>query len=246
MLAPRTALCLLLLVASRAAAQAPSAPAPAGAASGASIDGGPSPTAAEAAEEEDGDGRDVDYLWIEVEGGVSDANLVAFTDSNFVSAAAGGTPLFQEVRGTGPFVGAGLGFRIFVFSIGARATYANYQNFDLGTLGGELTIRLPIPVIEPYARVGFGYAWQGQANYANPAMSSTSVYGWSFDAALGLDVYLVEWFTIGAGIGLNLLNMSRQRDPTMPCMGPTDICPGNPGDAVGYQLRGFVQVGFRF
>jgi hypothetical protein len=243
MLALRSALCLVLLVGSRAAAQAPAA-APASATPAAATPAAASDPTEE--EEEEGDGRDVDYLWIEVEGGVSDANLVAFTDSNFVSAAAGGTPLFQEVRGTGPFLGAGLGFRIFVFSIGARATYANYQNFDLGNVGGELTIRLPIPVIEPYARVGFGYAWQGQANYANPAMSSTSVYGWSFDAALGLDVYLVEWFTLGAGIGLNLLNMSRQRDPTMPCMGLTDICPGNPGDAVGYQLRGFVQVGFRF
>jgi len=245
MLALRSALCLLLLVASRASAQAPAPPAAddAPAARSGSSEG---EQEGEEGEEDDGDGRDVDYLWIEVEGGISDANLVAFTDSNFVSAAAGGTPLFQEVRGTGPFVGAGLGFRIFVFSVGARATYANYQNFDLGNVGGELAIRLPIPVIEPYARVGFGYAWQGQANYANPAMSSTSVYGWSFDAALGLDVYLVEWFTVGAGVGLNLLNMSRQRDPTMPCMGLTDICPGNPGDAVGYQLRGFVQVGFRF
>lgn len=202
--------------------------------------------AAEEEEEEEGDGRDVDFLWIEIEGGISDANLIAFTDSNFVSAATGGEPVFREVRGTGPFIGAGLGFRVYFLAIGARFYYANYQSFDLGNIGGDITLRLPIPVVEPYARVGFGYGWQGQANYMNPSMSTTTVYGWSFDSALGVDIYLANWFTIGAGVGLNVLNMSRQSDPTMPCMAVTDICPGNPGDAVGYQLRGFAQIGFRF
>lgn len=195
--------------------------------------------------EPEGDGRDVDFIWFELEGGVSSVDLIAFRDANFASIAAG-EPAFDNLRGTGPMAGLGVGFRVYWLTVGARGTYANYQNFDIGTIGGDVALRLPIPVVEPYARVGFGYAWQGQANYRNPTMSATTVYGWSFDAALGIDIYLVKWFTIGAGAGLNLLNMSRQSDPTQPCMGVTDICPGNPGDAVGYQLRGFIQVGLRF
>lgn len=197
-------------------------------------------------EEEEGDGRDVDFIWFEIEGGISNVNLIAFRDANFASVATGEEAAFEELSGTGPFAGLGVGFRVFILAVGARFTYANYQNFDIGNLGGDVTIRLPIPIVEPYARVGFGYAWQGQANYSNPSMSTTTVFGWSFDSALGLDIYLANWFTIGAGVGLNVLNMGRQRDPSQPCMGATDICPDEPGDAVGYQLRGFGQIGFRF
>lgn len=193
--------------------------------------------------EEEEDGRDVDFIWFEFEGGISHVDLIAFQGGDAFGAP---NSLFAEVQGTGPFVGLGVGFRVFILSIGARITYANYQNFDIGNLGGDVTLRLPIPLIEPYVRVGAGYAWQGQANYSDPAMSATTVYGWSFDSALGLDLYLARWFTLGAGVGLNLLNMSRQSDPTADCMGAADICPDEPGDAVGYQLRGFVQVGFRF
>lgn len=205
--------------------------------------GNAAPAPAPEVEEEEGDGRDVDFIWFELEGGVSDVNLIAFQGGDAFGAPGS---LFQEVQGTGPFVGLGVGFRVFILSIGARVTYANYQNFDIGNIGGDVTLRLPIPVVEPYVRVGAGYAWQGQANYADPAMSTSTVYGWSFDSALGIDIYLANWFTIGAGVGLNLLNMSRQSDPTADCMGATDICPDQPGDAVGYQLRGFLQVGFRF
>ena len=205
--------------------------------------GGAAPVAEPVEEEDDGDGRDVDFIWFELEGGVSSVNLIAFQGGDAFGAPGS---LFTEVSGTGPFAGLGVGFRVFILSIGARVTYANYQDFDIGNIGGDVTLRLPIPVVEPYVRVGAGYAWQGQGNYANPEMSSTTVYGWSFDSALGIDIYLANWFTIGAGVGLNLLNMSRQSDPTMSCMGATDICPDQPGDAVGYQLRGFLQIGFRF
>ena len=207
--------------------------------------GGAAPLAEEEEPEPEGDGRDVDFIWFELEGGVSTVDLIAFRDTNFVSLAAG-EPAFDNLRGTGPMAGLGVGFRIYWLTVGARGTYANYQNFDIGTIGGDLALRFPIPVVEPYIRAGLGYAWQGQANYRDPAMSATTVYGWSFDAALGVDIYLANWFTIGAGAGLNLRHMSRQSDPRQPCMGATDICPGNPGDAVGYQLRGFIQVGFRF
>ena len=200
--------------------------------------------------EPEGDGRDVDFLWIEAFGGVANVNLVAFRNSNFADAAAsGGASVFDEVNATGPMVGGALGFRIYWIAVGARTTFASYNTFQIGTVGGEVALRFPIPVVEPYIRAGFGYAWQGDANYtvstggvtAHPA---TTVYGWAFNAAAGIDIFLVNWFTIGAGIGFDVLNMTRQSDPRMACMGVTDFCPMNPGDAVGYQLSGFGQIGF--
>lgn len=198
----------------------------------------------------EGDGRDVDFIWLEAFGGVANVNLVAFQNSNFSDAAgSGGSTVFNEVNATGPMIGGALGFRVYWLAIGARTTFASYSTFQIGTVGGEVALRFPIPVVEPYIRVGFGYAWQGDSNYmvttggvtTNPA---TTVYGWAFNAALGLDIFLANWFTIGAGVGLDVLNMTRQSDPRMSCMGVTDFCPSRSGDAVGYQLSGFGQIGF--
>ncbi|MFO0684942.1 MAG: hypothetical protein U0234_22990 [Sandaracinus sp.] len=205
-------------------------------------------------EEDEGDGRDVDFLWIEAFGGVANVNLVAFNGAGTFSGTSTdgtSTSVFDEVTGTGPMVGAALGFRVYWIAVGARFNYASYDVFQIGTVGGEVALRLPIPVVEPYARVGFGYAWQGDANYAVTtggvtARPSTTVYGWAFNAALGLDIFLANWFTIGAGVGLDVLNMGRQTDPSMTCMGVTDFCPSKPGDAVGYQISGFGQIGFHF
>ncbi len=199
----------------------------------------------------EGDGRDVDFLWIEAFGGVANVNLVAFGGSASVTDPTTSTSVFQNVADTGPMFGGALGFRVYWLAIGARTTFASYSTFQIGTVGGEVALRFPIPVVEPYVRVGFGYAWQGNATYAVTSAGvteqhATTVYGWAFNAAVGFDIFVVNWFTIGGGIGLDVLNMTRQTDPRMPCMGITDFCPGRGGDAVGYQLSGFGQIGFHF
>jgi hypothetical protein len=197
-------------------------------------------------EEEEGDGRDYDVLWIEVQGGVSYANLIQFQNQNFADVA-GGASVFNEVYGTGPAVGLGVGFRVWWLAIGARASVAVYEAFQIGTIGGEATLRLPIPVVEPWVRVGFGYGWQGDAQYQSGSSTySTTTYGWVFQSGLGLDIYLTNWFTLGAGVGLDILNLTRQRDPSAMCMGATDVCPSRNGDALGYQLKGLATIGFHF
>lgn len=196
-------------------------------------------------EEEEGDGRDLDFIWFEVQGGISNVNLVQFQNQNFADVAMG-AEVFNEVYGTGPAIAAAVGFRIWWLAVGARASFAGYEGFQIGTVGGELTLRLPVPIIEPWVRVGFGYGWQGDANYQTGTARETTTYGWAFQAGLGLDIYLVNWLTIGAGFGLDVLNMTRQRDPSVMCMGVTDVCPSMNGDALGLQLKGLATIGLRF
>lgn len=199
------------------------------------------------ARESEGDGRDVDYIWLEAQGGISYVNLIQFQNTNFADVASGDS-IFRDVYGTGPVVGVGVGFRLWWIAVGARGSFAIYETFQLGTVGGEVTLRLPVPVVEPWVRVGFGYGWQGNAQYqrAEFRSASTTTYGWVFQSGLGLDVYLVQWLTLGAALGIDIVNMSRQRDPTVSCMGVTDICPGRNGDALGFQIRGLATVGLRF
>lgn len=196
---------------------------------------------------EEDDGRKADFLWIEVEGGVSYVNLVAFQQTNFSTGGMTVTgPGFDEVEGVGPMFGVGLGFRIFFLALGARATLASYPGFEIGTVGGEVQFRLPTPVVEPWIRVGAGYAWQGSANYTDAAASGTTVYGWTLNGAIGLDVFIAWWFTLGIGVTVDFLNMTRQTDVMAPCMGVTEFCPTQNGDAIGAQARGFLQAGFHF
>lgn len=202
-------------------------------------------------EEAEGDGRDVDFIYLEVEGGVANVNLIAFGGEEDFTMSGPSGDTFSSVASTGGYFGAGVGFRVFWLAIGGRFNFALHDTFQLGIVGGDATLRFPIPIVEPYIRAGFGYAWQGNATYTvnmpamPPVVQSTTVYGWAFDAAVGFDIYLANWFTIGAGIGLDILNMARQTDPRMMCMGLTDICPSRAGDAVGYQLRGFGMIAFR-
>ncbi|MFO0712374.1 MAG: hypothetical protein U0353_21160 [Sandaracinus sp.] len=206
----------------------------------------PTGRAADEEEEDEGDGRDIDWLWLEASGGVADVNLVAFQNQNFADVAAGAS-VFSQVHGTGPTVAVGAGMRFWWLAIGARATFSFYDPFHIGTLGAELTLRLPVPVVEPWIRAGFGYGWQGNATYQGSASSfQTSTYGWTFQAGVGLDIYLLNWLTVGASFGLDVLNMTRQRDPTATCMGVTDVCPSQNGDALGVQLKGIATLGLRF
>lgn len=196
---------------------------------------------------EQDDGRAADFLWLEVEGGVSYVDLIALENRTFAGGGATVTsPAFRETQGTGPMIGAAGGFRLSVFALGVRGTFASYGTFDIGTIGGEIHLRIPTPVIEPYIRVGAGYAWQGNTNYENLGGSTPTVYGWTVNGAVGLDIFVLWWLSLGVGVQVDFLNMTRQSDPTAMCMGITDFCPTQEGDAVGVQGRAFAQIGLHF
>lgn len=199
-------------------------------------------------EEEEDDGRSADFLWIEVEGGASYVDLIALQNESFTYGTTTTTaPTFVETQGMGPMIAVAGGFRLSVIALGVRGTFASYDTgFDIGTFGGEIHLRIPTPVIEPYIRVGAGYAWQGNANYQDPAASPATVHGWSVNGAVGLDVFVLWWLSLGVGVQVDFLNMTRQTDPTAMCMGVTDFCPTQNGDAVGVQGRAFAQIGLHF
>jgi hypothetical protein len=202
---------------------------------------------------QESDGRAADFIWLEVEGGVSYVNLIALENENF---AYDGTPItgptFAQYEGLGPMVAAGGGFRIFILAIGMRGTYASYlardgrPGFEIGTFGGEVHLRIPTPVVEPWIRVGAGYAWQASTGYTNFTASSPHVDGWTVNGALGLDIFFTWWLSLGIGGQVDFLNMTRQRDPTAACMGITEFCPEQEGDAIGIQARGFLSLGLHF
>lgn len=199
----------------------------------------PDPEAEEEEEEEEDGGDPYDFLWIDLAGGVSYVDLRALDATNFY-------PEFVRLSGTGPMGSLAVGFRIEFFAAGVRATLAGYgDGFDVGTATGEVTLMLPIPVVKPYLRAGFGLGWHGDSNFNAPANSQTTVLGFAFNGAVGLDVYLTEWFSIGAAMSVDILNMNRQRtsEPIDPADAGT-VRFEETGDAVGIQVRGQAGVTF--
>lgn len=182
----------------------------------------------DADEEEEEDEENWGVFFIELQGGYSFVNLVQFNAENFIPEA-------ERREGSGIVGGLALGFRIYGLTIGARATIASYFGFEIGTAGLDLAFHFPVPVVQPYIRAGFGYAWMGDADYMDPSLSQTDVFGFEIDAGAGLDVKLGRVLSIGAGVDAVFLNMTRQaiRDAGM----AGDVVLEEDGDAIGLQLR---------
>lgn len=198
----------------------------------------PPPDPEEREEEEDG-GDPYDFLWIDIAGAISYVDMRALSENNFY-------PEFVRLNGVGGAGSLGLGFRIAFLAAGIRGTLASYgDGFDVGTAIGEVTLMLPIPIVKPYLRAGFGFAWHGDSDFNAPENSQTTVFGWAFNAAIGIDIYLAHWFSIGGAFSFDLLNMNRQsiNEPIDPSTaGMVEFT--DPGDAVGVQARG--QAGITF
>lgn len=179
-------------------------------------------------------------FYIQLLGGYSFANLVSFQEDNFLPEA-------ERLEGSGFFGGAGLGFRIHIVTLGAQATLASYaptadDGFELGTVIGTVGLHLPVPGIQPYFRVGAGYAWMGKANYMDPGISETRVYGFVIEGGFGVDIKLARAISLGLGVDAAYLNLGRQSASEVGMI--DDVSFEEDGDAVGVQIRGHVHLTF--
>ncbi len=152
-----------------------------------------------------------DWIFVQPEVGVAYADVLALSNNNLL-------PSLTESKVWGEQFAGVVGMRFGPFAFGVRGSFAHYNPFDIGTLGAEIQLRLPIPVIQPYARLGFGYAWLGAID-PETAWSCTSsaaasggcpkIYGWTASAGAGVDIWLSRHFTVGAGLDVNILNLTR-------------------------------------
>ena len=220
----------------------------------------PTPDHARSNEPED-NGRSTDFLFIQPEFGYAYVNLTALSSTGRV------VPGLQTVQQSGYSGGLTVGFRSWIFALAAHGTIARFisgmpvvlpgvpvmqnQDFDIGQLMVEGQVRIPLPVIEPYARIGLGYAWIGAFQLNQMYMASTSeIHGFTGQVGAGLDVWLGKLFTIGAGADVGLTNLRRggvMRAGSMCAMtDPTCIELTQDGDATGIVAHFHVQAGLHF
>lgn len=149
--------------------------------------------------------RGLTWFWFNAEGGFSQVDLRTFSvdDTDF-------TVGFVPTKATGGTVGAGLGVRIFVLTIGARGRIGFFDPWQMFTVGGEIGIRIPIGRVEPHFELGGGYAALGSVTgIVQSASDAISIAGGYGRIGGGVDIFLAPWFSVGIDVSGDFLAMVR-------------------------------------
>jgi hypothetical protein len=160
----------------------------------------------EKAEQEDS-GRGLEFLWLNGEVGYEHLGLQTFKANNLVDAG------IVKTTQNGLVYGGGIGARLVFITLGARFRLANFSEFQMWTLDGELGLRIPLGDLEPYFTFAGGYASMGSFDSANIGQdfnkAGVSITGYNLRAGFGLDYYLSPAFSLGANLTGEMLVLSR-------------------------------------
>lgn len=186
-----------------------------------------------------------DFLVLQPELGSAYNNVVAFKNNMLLPGVS--VPGAVETKGFGSHFGALAGMRFGPFAFGLHADLSRYAAYDIGTLGPQIQLRLPLPMVQPYARINVGYAWMGAINSSavwmcSPTSSGNncpSIGGWTISGGAGLDVWLSRRFTVGGGLDVYVLNFNRSASPST-------VNYTQEGNAVGLQVAANLQAALRF
>ena len=179
-------------------------------------------------------------LWLEAGAGASYVDMAALSNDNLY-------PTLVELKGFGPAAMLAAHVRIAFITAGARVTLASYPGFEVGTAAVEVGIQPATQSVQPYFRFGLGYAWHGDANYDDPNLSHTDVFGYVIQGGLGIEILFSKLLSLGAGLDVDLLNMPRQAVSAGDLVANSTMASlQNPGDAVGLQVRPQVHLSLRF
>jgi hypothetical protein len=152
--------------------------------------------------EREDSGRGLEWFYVFAETGFETLGLETFkADQLTVGTVA--------TKGSGLMVGGGLGVKVFLLTIGARARLGNFADWRVGTLNAEVGLHIPLGSFEPYFLLGGGYAFLGSLNAASWGASEVSVKGYDIRGGAGLDYFVTPVFSIGGLLTGELLGLSR-------------------------------------
>lgn len=155
-------------------------------------------------------GRGLSWFWIEAQGGYEHVGLRTF-DVDEQALTAG----FVDTSANGGFISAGLGARLIFLTLGARARLGLFDQWQLGRVGGEIGLRIPLGPVEPRFDLGVGYAALG--NLDSTAGRALSIDGLYARAGAGLDFYLGKYVSIGGQATFDFMALTR------PGLSPSEI-----------------------
>lgn len=156
--------------------------------------------------EDSAGGRDFDLLWFGPEVGLSIVNLKMISYDGLLPAEA-------TVKDTGLAFGAVAGVKLKILSVGLHLAVGQFSDFDVWAINLDGQIRIPLGVVEPYIRLGIGYAFLG-AFSTRVDTQVVDVDGWDIQPGFGIDLYPSDFFSLGGGVDFTILNLSSTDSPT--------------------------------
>jgi hypothetical protein len=201
-----------LLLSKAASAQDLAPPSTGSDASGATASGAPKSEGEKLDSDEKKDsGRGLEWFYVDGNAGFSYINMTSLSVSNLLPAAASGANSLptQSTSSQGPVFGVGAGLRLFILSLGARASLNELSDFNLWQLDAELGLHIPIGHFEPYIMAHGGYCFVGSLSQGVADTASISIYGGDVGAKLGLDYYFNHFVSIGLDVSGSLLFLHR-------------------------------------
>jgi hypothetical protein len=172
-------------------------------------------------------------VWLEATAGPSRFNVTQFRTLDIIPAAA--RPFIPEVVVTGPEFGAALRFRTGSTTIGARFKRADYEPFDLTSIGLDLGFLIrAVPYVHPSVRLGFNY-YTTTGGLAIPSLNSllTNVrsHGGGASIGVGLRIPIVKWVSIAADFDYSIIGLVFQGNETVTGTGAA-VTAGTAGTAI--------------
>jgi hypothetical protein len=178
--------------------------------------------------------RRSDFFYLEAETGFQ------YTSLESLSVKRNVLPGIVRREDAGGLLGAAAGFKLLFLTVGPRVRLGQFQDWDLWTLALELGWRVPLGTVEPYMRLGGGYARLGRAFDAIKGnRGSVTVQGYTARVTVGADYFVTRAFTLGASVAGEVVGMYR------PGLDWNDEVYKLDGTSAGVALTGALALGLR-
>lgn len=148
-------------------------------------------------------------VWLEATAGPSRFNATQFRTLNIIPAEV--QQSIPRVVVSGPEFGAALSFRAGSTTIGARFKRADYDPFDLTSVGLDLGFLIrAVPYVHPSIRLGFNYCTT-TGGLVLPGfdglVSNVRSQGGGASIGAGLRIPIVRWVSIAADFDYSIIGL---------------------------------------
>ncbi|MBW2507233.1 MAG: hypothetical protein JRE81_01250 [Deltaproteobacteria bacterium] len=172
-------------------------------------------------------------VWLEATAGPSRFDATRFRSLDIVPAEF--AALIPSVVVSGPEFGAALRFRAGSSTIGARFKRADYDPFDMTSVGLDLGFLIrAVPYVHPSIRLGFNY-YTTTGGLVIPGVenliSNVRSHGGGASIGAGLRIPIVRWISIAADFDYSIIGLVFRGTETVTGSGAT-VTAGTAGTAI--------------
>lgn len=149
------------------------------------------------------DPKGLDLLFLETETGAAWVGLQTLHVKRDV------VPTSTRSQDVGGIFGLSGGVKLLFLSIGPHARFGTFQDWDMWTFDLDVGFHAPLGLVEPYFRLGGGYARLSRAFDKVRNGGSLHSDGYNLTLALGVDYFVAPYLTLGGKVGGELIGLHR-------------------------------------